>query len=88
MEQVCDRVNAQNSYAAERGAQNRVIAGQRTGVRYDGSRAGFSGSCFDDYDRLSQSDFACSREKRSGVSDRFHIDKDAARIRIVCQVKD
>jgi hypothetical protein len=28
MEQLCDRVNAQNSYTAEGGAQNRVIARQ------------------------------------------------------------
>jgi hypothetical protein len=88
MKQFCDRVNAQNSYTAEGSAQNRVIARQRTGVRDDGSCAGFRDSCLDDYDRLPQGDFAGSREKRSGVSDRFHIDKDATCIRVVRQVED
>jgi hypothetical protein len=88
VEEVGDRVDAQDADPPERGGQDLVGAREGAGVRSRclGGLGGPAG--LDDDDRLGQGHLAGGREEGPGVPDRLHVDDDALGRRVVAEVGD
>ncbi len=88
IEKLRDGVHAQNTAAAEGGVENVILAGERPGVRCSSLGGGLRATRLDHNDRFGECDFACRRQEASCVTDRLHVQHDAARVRIVAQILD
>src|SRR5512132_2549579 len=84
--QIFDGVHAQNSHTPKSSIKYIVAARERPGVR-GGSLSSSSGAADLDRDNwFRERDFTRSREKRMGVTDRLHVEQDAARVGIVAEM--
>ena len=77
IKEVLDRPDSQNPNAAKRGIEHSIITRKTPGMRDHRFGSCFRASRFDDNNRFSESDLASSRKKRSGISDRFHVNENA-----------
>ena len=88
VEHVLDLVHADDARAAEDGAVERVVAGDRAGVR--GGRQGGAGvaAALHDDDRLGLGEVARGAHEVARVGDRLDVEDDRARVLVGAEVVD
>ena len=88
VKQVGDIVDAQHAGATERGFQNLIAARKRARMRRRGLRGSFGAAGLNHDDGLGEGDLAGGGQERARIADRFHVEDDAARARVVSEVID